>query len=331
MLVQRNGRDKHMGFPFRRRRAMRAPVVVEPVLIEALAPQPVEPQVLAEPEPEIGLKLPPEPKSKFRAAAITMVYNERDNLPLWCKYYGRQLGPENLYVIDHGSTDGSVDSRLCNHIRIPRTAFDDNTRGEMVSYFHRSLLKYFDVVMYTDCDEFIVARPSKFASLREFLEKRVETTTRCIGINVWQHAMDVPPLDMTKPILRQRPYGSASHWLAKPLIASVPNMWTPGFHNSDQHSVLNGDAWLFHLKHADLSTGLQKLERTRSLEWSAEALARNQGDHHRWQDDDLRRMFALAQRGRTEDSLDGVDFTHMFRHRGSGNLRRIPEEFLDAF
>ena len=43
-------------------------------------------------------------------AAVTMVYNEPEFIPLWIKYYGEQVGKENCYIVDNGSDDGSLDS-----------------------------------------------------------------------------------------------------------------------------------------------------------------------------------------------------------------------------
>lgn len=268
--------------------------------------------------------------SPFRAAIITMVYNEKRNLPLWYRYYGAQLGYENLYVIDHGSTDGSVDAKICNQIRLPRTPYDENVRAEMVSDFHRGLLRYFDVVIYTDCDEFIVPRPSKFGNLMDFLRNRSEETTRCIGINVVQHSMTEPPLDLGMSVLRQRPYGAAIHWEAKPLIASIPIRWHAGFHNCDQRSILNSDAWLFHMKYADVSSNLERLATTRSIEWSEQALTTRQSASHRVADEEMLRTIKEMQNSITEDSLDDLDFGTVFSSRGASNVRRIPQEFLDS-
>lgn len=266
----------------------------------------------------------------MKAAAITMVYNENRNLPLWLEYYGGSLGFENLFILDHGSTDGSVFPGLCNHIKLPRTAFDDNVRARSVSGLHRALLEYFDVVIYTDCDEFIVPRPNKFTSLMNFLVGRSEAVTRCIGINVIQHAMNLPPLDRSRSVLRQRPYACASHWQAKPLISCVPIDWHAGFHNCAQPSILNYDLWMFHLKYADLGSALQKLSVTRSIAWSDAALAAGQGLSQRLTDEEILSRIKATQDDITDESLDDLPFARMFEENSSSNLRRIPEEFLDA-
>ena len=55
-------------------------------------------------------------------AAVTMVYNEPEFIPLWIKYYGEQVGKENCYIVDNGSDDGSLDDYKdeVNIIRVPK-------------------------------------------------------------------------------------------------------------------------------------------------------------------------------------------------------------------
>src|SRR4051812_30521331 len=107
----------------------------------------------------------------MRVAAFTMVYNESSKLPIWTKYYGATLGPENCFIVDHGSTDGST-SKLgdagFNVIKLPRSPQDNDKRtaflGEVVSAF----VRYFDYALYTDCDEIIVPDPRKFGGLKDY-------------------------------------------------------------------------------------------------------------------------------------------------------------------
>ncbi len=42
-------------------------------------------------------------------AAVTFVYNESVNLPIWAKYCAGQFGTESHLVIDRGSDDGSTE------------------------------------------------------------------------------------------------------------------------------------------------------------------------------------------------------------------------------
>ena len=73
-------------------------------------------------------------KLKMKIAALTYVYNENVNLPIWRRYYGTNFGEENLFVVDRESDDGStVDLGAANRIRVPRVAFDDRRRRKPVN------------------------------------------------------------------------------------------------------------------------------------------------------------------------------------------------------
>jgi hypothetical protein len=40
-------------------------------------------------------------------AVVTMAHNEAVFLPIWWKYYARFFAPEDIYIIDHDTTDAS--------------------------------------------------------------------------------------------------------------------------------------------------------------------------------------------------------------------------------
>jgi hypothetical protein len=266
------------------------------------------------------------PSKTFRAAAVTMVYNESYFLPLWFQHYGAQLGYENLYVIDHGSTDDSVNVEYCNRIRIPRDEFDDETRAAMISTFHKTLLHQFDVVIYTDCDEFIVPRPSKFSSLTDYLKRRPSKAVRCVGINVVQDMTEAPALDLKLPILKQRPYGFATHWYFKPLISSIPIKWEAGFHYCDVEAPVDPDVWLFHLKLADEQKVIQRDELMRTIAWT-KGRQSNVPTSER-----TREFLERLRNGRDNDFFErSIDFQSFFDTSSSGPLARIPSDFISGF
>ena len=108
----------------------------------------------------------------MKVAAVTMVFNEKGNLPIWSKYYGGQLTPSHCYVIDHGSTDGSTQGLTeLSRILLPRSPQDDVKRALFVSRLVNSLLGYYDYVLYSDCDEILVPDPRKFSGIVDYCEK----------------------------------------------------------------------------------------------------------------------------------------------------------------
>ena len=71
-----------------------------------------------------------EAKPMANIAAVTMVYNEPEYLPIWCRHYAKAVGPENCFIIDHGSDDGSTSSLPNFNVirKSPRSPKDNEKR-----------------------------------------------------------------------------------------------------------------------------------------------------------------------------------------------------------
>lgn len=262
-----------------------------------------------------------------RSAAITMVYNEAVFLPLWLDYYGKNLGYDNLYIIDHGSDDGSTTRIPGNVLKIPRTDFDDAQRVAFINTFQKALFSYFECVFYTDCDEFLLPRPDRYTCLASYLKNNPHgNVVRAVGVEVMQNDLSLPPVDFTKAILPQRPYGFVSPWESKPLITRTPVEWSPGFHECNHPSFLDEDLWLFHLKLCDLHYALARLNLTRSMKWSQQGLSF--GQHQRSRDEDLLALMQNLIAEQQPESLDQLPLADVLAQGGCSALRRIPAHFL---
>jgi len=196
----------------------------------------------------------------LRIAAFTMVYNEKDFLPLWVRHYGRELGLSNLYCIDHGSDDGSTDGLGIQVTRFSRTGdFDVTLRSFLVANFHASLLRSYDVVIFSDVDEFLVAEPGKYAGLRAAIGASTVPVMRAMGLDVLHQPAREPALDLAAPILAQRDRVKFAKHYCKTLIASVPVRWGPGFHSCSTHAHPRDDLFMFHLKYVDRDMFIRSL------------------------------------------------------------------------
>ena len=140
----------------------------------------------------------------MRVCAITNVYNEFFNLPIWLRYYGRELGIENCIVVDHGSDSLPPETADCSLIRTPRSTFDDNKRARTLSHLVSGMLEHYDAVIYTDCDEFLVADPGKYSGLRDYLASSNKPAWTAIGFDVEHHLVAEEALDPERPVLDQR-------------------------------------------------------------------------------------------------------------------------------
>jgi hypothetical protein len=201
-------------------------------------------------------------------AIIVKFFNEPAHLPLWLGHYGRQVGLEHCYLLDHGSDDGSQTQLGRAHvIRLPRSAQDDYKHLHLIQTFGASLLERYRYVLHVDMDEFVVADPASYASLTDYAERCTKDLVSMIGLEVQQvtgHDRDVQP-DM--PILAQRPHVWFNSALCKPALTSGLLDWSPGFHCMKAETVFD-DLYLFHLRYFDRAIGLRRLDRSRNQPWS---------------------------------------------------------------
>lgn len=227
----------------------------------------------------------------MRVAAITMCHNEGWMLQLWTRHYGRLLGLENLFVIDHGSTDGSAQTCGGNVIRLPREKFDDNQRAATISLQQQSLLTCYDAVIYTDTDEFLIHDPQDHASFPAFLATVDAPVSAGIGIELAHLPSIEPELDTTRSILEQRSYGVFKASGSKPILVTEPTEWAGGFHMVRSEPKFRPDLFLIHLKNVDLTRGLRRLELTRSMAWAERSLQIGIGAHQRIEDAQYKEWF----------------------------------------
>ena len=210
--------------------------------------------------------------------AITMVYNEGDTLRRWLKHYGRHLGERNLLVVDDGSNDGSTDNLgVAGRLTIPKLPFDEGRRAEFVSDLQRDLLRYCNAVIYTDCDEFLIPDPRRFANLRQYVDRMSAECVRPVAFNLFHIRDQEQALVTDRGLLEQRSYCQFYSRECKPLVTRVPIRWTAGFHDCNMKVLLDSELLLVHAKQADYSAALARLALTRNLTWSERIPQRHVG------------------------------------------------------
>ena len=210
-----------------------------------------------------------------KLAAVTMAYNEAAFLPVWARHYARQVGADHCYVVDHGSTELPALPSGINVLRLPRSPQDDGRRAGFISELTKSLLSYFDWVLYSDVDELVLADPRRHANLQAFCETAQPGTLSAVGLDV-QHLPDIePPFDPALPVGAQRGWVRFTSSMCKPVLTRVPVNYAPGFHCSDQPLAF-GQLYLFHLHWADRDLGLRRLAKTRSMPWADDRFGAHQ-------------------------------------------------------
>ena len=217
------------------------------------------------------------------SAALTFVYNEAINLPIWIKHYGHAFGPENLYVIDQSSDDGSTANLgPVNVVKVPRHSFDEVAKTNIMSSFHTGLTSLYDAVIVTDCDEMVVADPARYRDLPDYIARMESPYVNGIGIDVIHLISDELPLDLTRPILSQRRLGRFHAPECKQLLSRVPVRWLPGLHSSDKPPRFDPDLFVIHLKLMDYGMAVLRHRSNMQTVWSEDSLKFNYGAHHRW-------------------------------------------------
>jgi hypothetical protein len=194
------------------------------------------------------------PSPAPRLAAVTMVRDERVMLPRWVAHYGRECGPDHLYVIDDNTTDGSTDDLPCSVIRIP--SWGDKhfevTRMRMVSRIAAALLEAYDAVLFADADEFLVADPERHEGLVDLLARREGTEVLgAQALNVVHDARREGPLDPDQPVLGQRRWAKFIPLMCKPSLKRTMAPWVAGSHGMTIPFEIDPDLYLFHLKFAE--------------------------------------------------------------------------------
>ena len=186
-----------------------------------------------------------------RAAVMTLVRDERDFFPVWLGYYSRHFAPEDIHVLDHGSSDGSTDREGFVRIPVKNEATDNACILEQVGGLQRSLLESYDAVLIADVDEIIVPDPG-LGDLRDYVTGFREGFVNCLGYEVLHLPDREPPIDFSRALMPQRSYWFAAEGYDKPALATEPVPFEVGRHSrTDGKLNLDPDLRLIHLHRVD--------------------------------------------------------------------------------
>jgi hypothetical protein len=107
--------------------------------------------------------------ARKRRAALTIVHNEPVFFPLWLDYYSQFFDSEDIYVLDHETTDRSM--ARDGYVRIPvsHETVDHTWMVRTIEEHQHELLDSYDVVLVTDVDE-IVAPDPQFGTLGDYID-----------------------------------------------------------------------------------------------------------------------------------------------------------------
>lgn len=189
-----------------------------------------------------------------------MVKDEGYFLPKWLGYYKQFFKPEDIYVLDHQSSDGSIDGLDVNVIKVTNdVAVDHAWIVNTIQEQQRKLLQDYKCVLFAESDEIVYPL---FQRLDEYIDKFLEGDddyVTCIGHEMMQHLDKEEPLSPTEPIM-----GKRGHWFRhglydKTLLSKVPLDWAWGFHSHKGQNIYRG-LYLLHLHRHDFEMMLKRHE-----------------------------------------------------------------------
>lgn len=163
---------------------------------------------------------------KREKAIFTYIKNGHKHFRLWYDYYSKIFDPQDIYVLDLGSTDGCTDGldlQIVNHTIEPRIDYGN----QLINDFKTELLQKYKWVVYTDYDE-ILWHPLGLGNLISSLKDEPYMTA--MGYEVIQKRKEEAPFDFNKTILSQRKYWYRNANYDKSLITQVNFKWDSGFH-----------------------------------------------------------------------------------------------------
>lgn len=210
-----------------------------------------------------------EPSSDVRPYAVfTIVHNESLFLRLWCNYYC-WLPDVDAYVLDDSSSDGSVEDakrrfpKLTVHRVEPGGRYDLVRLRERVEDFQRKLLEEYEVVVYTDVDEFLLtANHEGLVAFLERFRRSGEAQARATGWHCVHRVGEEPPMALMEgeSVLKDRSVMQTLPKYDKVLISKIPSRWTNGFHGCEGMDRLKPDPnlALFHAWMIDYGAFMRK-------------------------------------------------------------------------
>ena len=204
---------------------------------------------------------------------MTIVHDEAFFLPIWLTYYSRFFAPDDIYVLDHDTTDGSTDRPGFHRLPVSHDGVDHRWMRDTVSALQRELQQTYDVVLFTDVDE-IVAFDPDLGDLGQFIDRFRDPFVQCVGHEIIHRPDREPPFDPARPVLEQRSWWFANAAYNKPLLATEPLDWVPGFHgveNAVERRLVDLDTnlHLFHLHRLDFERCRQRHALRRTRRWDA--------------------------------------------------------------
>lgn len=226
---------------------------------------------------------------KKRCAVFTTVKNESIFLPIWLRHYKQYFNDNDIYVLDHSSTDNSTLNLSVNVKRVENDYVNDhNWLVSLAQQFQRELLKEYECVIFAESDEILYSLENPFDQIIDRFISGDEMYQSFNGYSVIQDLQNESSLQPGDKIFAKRNYWYKDAAEDKTLMSKVPLEWTWGFHSlKNRPNNYHRDLYIVHLHRFDFETMLNRHVTRTSFK------QKNDGGGHHWKTnrDDVLKVF----------------------------------------
>ena len=293
--------------------------------------------------------------NKAPLAAMTMVHEEDFFLERWIAHWRQYIPAQHIYILNHGNShDVARIADGCTVVRLPYDTTKkavNQRRWQIMSLHGSSLTSYFDWVVCSDVDEFVVLDPSVDQSLPEYLAQiaardHVPPAITTFAIEM-VHVPEIEPEPIVhgEPIVGKRRCYRLNSNYAKPCILGQPMEFKAGGHGGNHEEIyLDPHLYNFHLRFIDYDYDycMKRFEKSRERRLAGkseeEVAAMTKGG---WGWNSVEGTFrALSSRLPTAETIDHPEFRRKmiedrisrppFTLMGGGRPKenyRLPESF----
>lgn len=216
-------------------------------------------------------------------AIFTIVRNESFFFWPWLQHAMASASPSDIYVLDHGSTGDAqadlyelLDTYKFNYLPVANaTAYSSVWLAKTTSDFQKFLLQSYRTVLFSAADEIVTPTPESGATLLSMSEEMTKKSIpyhRCNAFEIVHKSDEEPALEPDKPWLAQRQWWYHPLSYSKPLLASVPLYWKPGWfqaYNVPEKHYLTRELLLLHLHKIDYKLAVEKHQQVSTQPWDA--------------------------------------------------------------
>lgn len=226
---------------------------------------------------------------KKRCAVFTTVKNENVFLPIWLRHYQQYFENEDIYVLDHQSTDNSASNLSVNVKEVTNECVNDHQwLIKLAEEFQEELLQTYQCVIFAESDEILYSLKKP---LNETIDDFIRSDDNYVtfnGFSVIQNPETEEPLKPGDKIFSKRNYWFQDNAENKTLMSKVPLQWNWGFHSIKNGSNnFHNDCYIAHLHRFDLNTMIERHQIRTSFKQKNDG----GGTHWRSNANEIRQMF----------------------------------------